>query len=115
MTGQLEITRVTIAPPQPTDPPELLCHASIVLCGCFDVRGIRLVRNPAEGRARIRFASTPRTGSAGFAYCRDLVCSTNPVTRSVIEWAVLRAYRDWFETNVANAPVDDVLVKELGS
>jgi hypothetical protein len=31
MTGQLQITQVTIDPRRPSDPPKLLCYASIVL------------------------------------------------------------------------------------
>ena len=115
MTGQLAITRVAISPPRQTDPPELLCHVGIVLCGCFHVRGIRLVRQTGNGRPRILFPLLPGVNSAGLARRRALARPTNPSTRSMIEWAVLRAYRAWLETNAADATHDKVLDRELVS
>jgi hypothetical protein len=56
MSKQLETTQVTIDPMRPTDPRKLLCYASIVLCGCFEVgvflRAYRnwLDTNAAQGR-----------------------------------------------------------------
>ncbi len=90
MTNQLEITRVSIGPPRPTDPPELLCHAEIVLCGCFAVRGIRLVAQTRKNRATIQFPIAPRIGPTSSAPRRELARPTTAATRSMIEWAVLR-------------------------
>ena len=40
---------------------------------------------------------------------------TSPSTRSMIEWAVLRAYRDWLETKAADTTLDKLLDRELVS
>jgi hypothetical protein len=34
----------------------------------------------------------------GQARQRELARTTNPATRSMIEWTVLRAYHDWLDT-----------------
>ena len=113
MTSQLQVTQVTIGPPRPTDPPRLLCYASILLCGCFEVSGIRLVTQNTTGKARIRFPSALRIDSTGSAHRREQSRPTNPVTRSMFEWVVLRAYGDWLDTNAAQGRHDEILVKEL--
>ncbi len=115
MTGQPEITQVTIGPPRPTDPLELLCYARILLCGCFAVGGIRLLTHAKTGQAKIRFPYTLRIDPTGQARRRELARPTNPATRPRIEWAVLRAYHDWLDTKAAEGRYDEVLVKELAS
>lgn len=112
MTGQLQVTQITISPPRPSDPPILLCYARIVLCNCFEVNGIRLVRHDTAGKARIHFPYSPGIDSTGSSQRREQARPTNPVTRSMIEWVVLRAYRDWLDTNAAQGRHDEVLVKE---
>lgn len=112
MTSQLQVTRVTIGPPRPSDPPKLLCYASIVLCHSFEVANIRLVRRDTTGKARIHFPRTFRIESDGSAHRRQQAHPTNPVTRSMIEWAVLRAYREWLDSNPTQRCFDKVLVKE---
>ena len=115
MTSQPEITQVTIGPPRPTDPLELLCHARILLCGCFEGGGIRLVTHAKTGQAKIHFPYTLRIDPTGQARRRELARPTNPATRPMIEWAVLRAYHDWLDTKAAEGRYDEVLVKELAS
>ena len=90
MTNQLEITSVMIGPPRPTDPPELLCRAEIVLCGCFAVRGIRLVAPSRQDLATIQFPLASRIGPTCSAQRHELASPTTAATRSMIEWAVLR-------------------------
>ena len=115
MSKQLEITQVTIGPPRPTAPPKLLCYASIVLCGCFEVGGIRLVTHARPGQARLHFPYTLRIDPTGSPHRREQAYPTNPATRSMIEWVVLRAYRDWLDTNAAQGRYHEVLVKEVVS
>ena len=115
MSKQLEITQVTIGPTRPTHPPKLLCYASIVLCGRFEVRGLRLVTHARTNRARNHFPYTLQIDPTGLAHRREQAHATNPVTCSMIEWVVLRAYRNWLDTNAAQGRCDEVLVKELAS
>lgn len=115
MTIQLQVTEVTIRPPEPSDPPGLLCHASVVFCGCFEVSGICLVGGDIGGKARIHFPSARHVDSAGSSRRHEQARPTNQVTRSMIEWVVLRAYRDWLDTNAAQGRFDEVLVKEQAS
>ena len=115
MSKQLEITQVTIGPTRPTDPPKLLCYASIVLGGSFEVCGLRLVTHARTNRARNHFPYTLRIDPTGLAHRREQAHATNPVTCSMIEWVVLRAYRKWLDTNAAQGRYDEVLVKELAS
>ena len=115
MSKQLEITQVAIGPTRPTHPPKLLCYASIVLCGCFEVGGIRLVTHARPGQARIHCPYTLRIDPTGLAHRREQAHPTNPATRSMIEWVVLRAYRDWLDTNAAQGRYHEVLVKEVVS
>ncbi len=113
MTGQLQVTQITIAPPRPADPPRLLCYASIVFCHCFEVAGIRLVRHNPSGKAQIHFAPMLQIDSTGTVRRREQARPTNQVTRSMIEWVVLRAYRDWLDTNAARGRHDEASAKEL--
>ena len=115
MSKQLEITQVTIGPPRSTDPPKLLCSASIVLRCCFEVGGIRLVTHARPGQARIHFPYTPRIDPTGSPRRREQAHPTNPATRSMIERVVPRANRDWLDTNAAQGRYHEILVKELAS
>jgi hypothetical protein len=107
MTGQPEITQVTIGPPV------LLCYSKTLLCGCIGLGGSRLVAYPKTGQAKIHFPYTQRIHPTGQARRRELAHPTNPATRSRIEWPVLRASHDWLDTKAAKGRYDEGLVKEL--
>ncbi len=115
MSMQLEITQVTVGPPRPTDPPKPHCYASIVLCGCFVVGGLRVGRHARTDRARIHFPYTLRIDPTGSPCRRELAHPTSRVARSLIEWVVLRAYRNWHDSKAAQGRHDEALEKELAS
>jgi hypothetical protein len=115
MKGQLQVTQIKIFPPQPSDPARLLCYASIVLCGCFEVAGIRLVQRSLRERVRVLFPASPaslQADSTKSARRGAIARPTDPVTRSMIEWAVLRTYRDWLDTYAPFGGHTDTLLKE---
>ncbi len=115
MSKQLEIIPVTIGPPQPNDPDDLLCYASIVLCGCFEVGGLRLVTHARSVRARIHFPYSLRVDSTASPHRREQAHPISPLTHSMIGWVVLRACPDWLDMKATEGRYDEVLVKELAS
>ncbi len=115
MTGQPEITQVTVGPSRLIDPSELLCYARILLCSCLEVGEIRLVTDAKTGQAKIHFLYTLQIDLTGQARRRELLHPVNPATCSMIAWAVLRAYHDWLNTYEAHGCHDKILAKELAS